>query len=36
MRDEFGGDEAPRLIFEQDNILGHPRRVRQIEYVVHC
>src|SRR5450759_1713057 len=29
--DEFIGDEAPRLLFEQDQVLGHPGRARQID-----
>ena len=28
---EFVGDEAPRLLFEQDEVLGHPLRPRKIE-----
>ena len=36
MRNEFGGDKAPRLIFEQDKIFRHPCRTRQIENVIHC
>ena len=31
MGSEFVGDEAPRLLFEQDEVLGHPRRPRKIE-----
>ena len=33
MRHEFVGDEAPRLLFEQDEVLAHPRRPREIEGV---
>ena len=33
MRHEFVGDEAPRLLFEQDEVFGHPGRAREIECV---
>ena len=36
MRDEFGGDEASRLLLEERHIFGHPGRTRQIENVGHC
>src|SRR5208282_480656 len=36
MRDEFGGDEASRLLLEEHHIFGHPGRTRQIENVGHC
>ena len=31
MGDEFVGDEAPRLLLEQDEVLAHPGRARKIE-----
>ena len=31
MGDEFIGDEAPRLLLEQDQVLAHPRRPRNVE-----
>jgi hypothetical protein len=35
MRNEFGGEKAPCLVFEEDDILRHPGRTRQIQYVGH-
>ena len=31
LRHEFVGDEAPRLLFEQHEVFGHPGRTRKIE-----
>ena len=33
MGDEFVGDEAARLLFEQDEVFAHPGRAREIEGV---
>src|SRR5262249_24333553 len=35
VRHELGREEAPRLLLEQDEILGHPVRTRHIEDVHH-
>ena len=35
MGDELGGDKAPRLLFEQDDVLGHPCRAREIKNIGH-
>jgi hypothetical protein len=35
MRREFGADKAPRLALEENNVLGHPGRARQIEDLGH-